>query len=214
MKRILAMLLAAVLGGCTANGLDFNLPLDIAGNGKPETRALTGSIGSAKAPLLRQLRSIQVQNLLDGETHRLRISKTSGGIRVREPGGCVWTRSHDWFAPSDSFARCGSSKNWHTAQARVERDGSLFPLRIGNTATYERRAVSWNGNRSTRRTTCVVEDTVEVLRPGKRPIPTFVVACNDGRVTRTTWYAPRQGPIAYREVGRHRHIRDAWLRLD
>lgn len=214
MKPILAMSLAVVLGGCAASTIYLDLPLDFWGKGRPETRQLTADIAPVKSPMLRRLRSMQVKNLLDGEPHRLRISRVGNGIRVRETDGCVWTRSHDWFAPSDSFARCGTSKNWHTAEARVRREGSLFPLRVGNTATYEREAVSWNGKRSTRRTRCVVKDTVEVLRPGQGATPAYVVACDDGRVQRTTWYAPRKGPVAYHEIDGENRVRDAWVRID
>lgn len=213
MKVTLALSLAAALGGCAASSLDFDLPMDFGGKGHPDTRQLSTDLAPVKAPILTRLRSMRIQNLLDGETQRLRISPTGQGIRVREPGGCVWTRSHDWFAPSDSFARCGTSKNWHTAQARVRRIGSLFPLQVGNSVTYERKAVSWNGKRSTRRTSCEVEEAVEVLRPRQGAIPAFVVACDDGRVQRTTWYAPGEGPIAYREIDRDRRVRSAWLRI-
>ncbi|MEM7745689.1 MAG: hypothetical protein AAF409_18470 [Pseudomonadota bacterium] len=214
MKPILAMSLAVVLGGCAASTVDLDLPFGFFGKGRPETQPLTADIAPVESPVLRRLRSMQVQSLLDGEPDRLRISRAGNGIRVREPDGCVWTRSHDWFAPSDSFARCGTSKNWHTAKARVRREGSLFPLRVGNTATYERRAVSWNGKRSTRRSCCVVEDSVEVLRPGQAATPAYVVVCDDGRVRRTTWYSPRIGPVAYHEIDDENRVRDAWVRID
>ena len=214
MKSIIALSLGVVLSGCAAGTIDLDLPLDFWGKGRPETRQLTADIAPAKSPMLRRLRSMQVKNLLDGQIHRLRISRAGNGIRVNEPDGCIWTRSQDWFAPSDSFARCGTSKDWHTAKARVRGEGSLFPLRVGNTVTYERRAVSWNGKRSIRRSRCVVDDTVEVLRPGKGATPAYVVVCNDGRVRRTTWYAPRKGPVAYHEIDRDNRVRDAWVRID
>lgn len=214
MKPILEMSLAVVLGSRAASTINLDLPLDFWGKGRPQTRPLLADIAPVKSPMLRRLRSMQVQSLLDGQPHRLRISRAGNGIRLREPDGCVWTRSHDWFAPSDSFARCGTSKNWHTANARVRREGSLFPLRVGNTATHERRADSWNGKRSARRSRCVVENTVEVLRLGQRATPAFVVVCNDGRFWRTTWYAPRKGPVAYHEIDRDNRVRDAWVRID
>lgn len=214
MKFSAALSFAIFLGGCSLTSLDFELPLDFTGKGRPDTRSLTSALGPVNKPMLRQLRSMNVRDLLSGETRQMRISRAGNGIRVREPDGCVWTRSHDWFAPSDSFAHCGTSQDWHTAQARVLREGSLFPLQVGKSAAYERQAVSWNGKRSTRRTICEVEDAIEVLRPGQNATPALVVGCDDGRVLRTTWYAPGEGPIAYREVSRGRGVRDAWLRID
>ncbi|MEM7060148.1 MAG: hypothetical protein AAF557_21410 [Pseudomonadota bacterium] len=213
MKPIFTLSLAAVLSGCVAGTIDLDLPFDFLVKGRPETRQLTADIAQVKSPMLRRLRSMQVKNLLDGATHRLRISRAGNGIRVREPDGCVWTKSHDWFAPSDSYARCGTSEDWHTAKAHVRREGSLFPLQVGKTVTYERRAVSWNGKRSTRRTRCVVEDTVEVLRSGQGATPAYVVVCKDGRVRRTTWFAPRKGPVAYHEIDRNHRVRNAWVRI-
>lgn len=213
MKRLFALLFGLSLGACGLADVprDADRPSNI--EGWPPTRSLEGPIQSVTRPTLTRMSTMQVKNLRTGQTDELRVTRFGNGVRVQETDGCTWTRAIDWFAPSDSFAGCGTSKNWHTAQAQVEREGSLFPLRVGNRAVYQRDAVSWNGRTSSRRTECEVIDTAEVLRPGGAT-PAYVVRCDDGRVTRTTWYAPVEGPIAYHEERQGRGVRDAWIRIN
>ncbi|MEL6476120.1 MAG: hypothetical protein AAFR17_02230 [Pseudomonadota bacterium] len=214
MKAFVAASVICVLGACSAADFASQRQQLFGPEGWPETRRLDRPIAPVTRPMLRRLSSMKVENLLTGEQERIKVSRFGQGVRVREADGCIWTRAGDWFAPSDSFAACGTSKNWHTAQARISRSGSLFPMRIGKRAVYERDAVSWNGRTSSRQTACEVTDTAEVLRPGGRATPAFVVTCDDGRVARTTWYAPSKGPIAYHEERAGKGVRDAWIRLD
>ena len=104
------------------------------------------------------LTTMQVRDLLSGRTGTIHVSRYGNGIRAHEPGGCVWTRDKDWFSPSDSFANCSSSKDWKTARATVRRLDSIYPLTVGSTGAYSRRAVSATGKVSTRETRCEVID--------------------------------------------------------
>lgn len=182
-------------------------------SGRPETRALTGTIEPIQEPMLSRLASIRVKNLTNGAVQELDIRRFGNGIRVHEISGCVWTKAIDWFAPSDSFANCSTSKNWQSATAQVQRTRSIFPMKVGARGTYERRAVSITNKVSNRRTKCRVRDAVEVVLPSGQAVPAYVVRCDDGRVRRTTWFAPGIGPVAYREVHKKRGLRDAWVRM-
>jgi len=213
MRRYLAFPVVLSLSACGATGSSFGLDRLLGTEGWPATRSLNGPIQPVAKPTLERMKTMRVRNLLTGETGKLRIVRFGNGVRVREPDGCTWTRALDWFAPSDSFAGCGTSKSWHTAQATVAQTGSLFPLQVGNRAFYQRDAVSWNGRTSSRLTTCEVTGTAEVLRP-RGATAAYEVTCDDGRVTRTTWYAPVEGPIAYHERLKGKGVRDAWLRID
>ncbi|MEO1331563.1 MAG: hypothetical protein AAFW46_18080, partial [Pseudomonadota bacterium] len=116
--------------------------------------------------------------------------------------------------PSDSWAGCGSSKTWHTAQATVRVIDPLYPLQVGATGVYERSATSSiTGATSVRRSTCRVTDAVAVERAAAAPTPAYVVVCDDGRIERTTWFAPGVGPVAYREARKRRGLRKAWVRV-
>lgn len=182
-------------------------------SGRVDTRSLSGALEPIVAPLLPQLGPIQVRNLAAGTTETLEIRRFGNGVRVTEPSGCTWTKGIDWFAPSDSFANCSTSKNWRTATAEVRQLQSIFPMQVGARGAYHRRAVSSTGKFSERRTDCQVMDAVDVVLPSAQVVPAYVVACYDGRVRRTTWFAPDIGPVAYREVHDKRGLRDAWVRV-
>lgn len=220
MKRLLVPFLALPLAACSVGKEleSFKVPTIelpsisalFAGPG-PETRPLKGSIAQVGRPSARQIPSMTVTSLVDGTRASYSVRRYGNGVRVTEGNGCIWTRAGDWFSPSDSWANCGTSKNWHTGQARVRELDSLYPLRVGSVGRYERRAVSHTGRSYTRETRCEVTDAVEVLRSG-RATPAFVVKCDDSRRVRTTWYAPDEGPVAYREVHRRNGVEEAWVR--
>ncbi|NIA72421.1 hypothetical protein HBA54_27920 [Pelagibius litoralis] len=218
MKRFLPVMLALPLAACSAGG-DFQLPSisslsSVFAPASPSTQDLSGSIKPVARSAADDLSSMTVTSLMDGSRKTYTVRPYGNGIRVRESNGCVWTRSDDWFSPSDSWANCGDSKNWHTARAKVRELDSLYPLKVGSVGRYERRAVSSSGRSYTRETRCEVTNAVDVLRPGQAATPAYVVVCKDTRRTRTTWFAPGEGPIAYREVHRRNGVEVAWLRAD
>ncbi|MEM9783379.1 MAG: hypothetical protein AAF899_13005 [Pseudomonadota bacterium] len=209
--------LACLLSGCALIPSQNTREAGLASTAlpAPETRALDSR--SAKALRIARpvvLRSMTISDLIDTGDEALRVRRFGNGYRVREANGCVWTRIPDWFAPSDSWAACGDSANWHTASARVEVLDPLFPLEIGATGRYRRAATSFTGKTSTRTTDCTVTGAVTLTTPGGRTTPALVATCSDGRIVRTTWYAPDLGPVAYREVHDRRGPRQAWVRLD
>lgn len=214
MKFLRSVLLTLPIAAC---GMADHDPLklgSLTGGPAPETRSLEMSIQPVNSPSRAEFSSMTVKSLLDGETSSYTVSRYGNGVRVREGSGCVWTRARDWFSPSDSWANCGTSKSWHTAQASVRILDPLYPLEVGSTGSYERRAVSLTGDVSVRETRCEVISAVEVLRPGRTATPAYVVECDDGRRTRTTWYAPGEGPVAFREEHRSRGVEEAWVRAD
>lgn len=214
--RVASFLAGALLAsGCSVAGLDVEMPAGFPGAApSPTVRALEGSISEAARPVLPGPGRVTVRGLDGTGTRAFSVARYGNGMRVKEADGCTWTRDRDWFSPSDSWAACGSSDDWHTASARVRVLDPLFPLRKGATGAYERRAVSHSGKVSTRTTRCEVTDAVALVRPGGARTPAFVVVCTDGRVERTTWYAPGEGPLAYREVHERDGVRDAWVVAD
>lgn len=201
-------------GGTTDRGA--RLRADPAAHAAPQTRPWSGPLRPAERPSAADWRDWQVQDLLTGDRRRFRVDRLgSDEVRVADADGCVWTQSADWFAPSDSWARCGPTSDWHTAQARVRAKPGLWPLQTGARGSYRRRAVSsLTGEKSTRTTRCEVTGAEAVLRPGRPDTPAWVVVCDDKRRRSTTWFAPGEGPIAHTQVHERRGVEDAWVRLE
>ncbi len=216
MKYLFGPLLALPLAACSL-GEDLNLASlpglsALSGSAGPETRPLTASIPPVTRAAAAELNSMTVTDLRDGSSKNYSVKSYGNGVRVREGDGCVWTRAGDWFSPSDSWANCGTSKNWHSGQAQVRELDPLYPLTLGSVGRYQRKAVSHSGRSYSRETRCRVTDAVEILREGHAATPAYVVECDDSRRVRTTWYAPGEGPVAYREVHRRNGLEEAWVR--
>jgi hypothetical protein len=214
MKCLSSLLFALLLAACSAGGIQVPDLAALFEPPPPDTRALSGPIRTVTRPAAALPREMEVTSLVDGTRKTFMTQPYGNGVRVRESNGCVWTRADDWFSPSDSWANCGLSSNWHTAQARVRELNSLYPLKVGSVGRYERSAVSHTGRSYTRETRCEVTDAVEVVRRGRATTPVFVVECDDTSRRRTTWYAPGEGPIAYREVHRRNGVEEAWVRTN
>lgn len=214
MKRLLVLALALPITACSAGGFQFPSIGNVFSPARPDTQALTAPIPQIAQAPIRNLDSMTVTNLIDGSTMSFSVSSYGNGVRVRESDGCTWTRSNDWFSPSDSWSQCGDSSNWHTGEATVSQTASLFPMQVGSVGRYQRQARSHTGRTYTRETECEVTDAVEVLRPGRAATPAYVVECDDSRRVRTTWFAPGEGPIAYRESHRSNGLEEAWVRTN
>ncbi len=217
MKRLWLPLLLLPLAACSADG--FSMPslslsslTSMFDGPRPQTRPLAAPLPPAGRPKAGELRSMTVASLTDDSTKTYTVRPYGNGVRVKESTGCTWTRAHDWFSPSDSFADCGTSSEWRTAQAEVRELAPLYPLQVGRVGRYQRRSVSRDGEVSVRDSRCEVTGAVQVIRPNAAPTPAFVVDCDDGRLRRTTWYAPGAGPLAYREIHKRKGVRQAWVR--
>ncbi len=210
-----AIAVVAGLGACAGGeGGEGGRAADAERVGFPPTRPVAAALPAIGAPDAGELRSMTVRSLLDGSTAHIALQPEGERIRIDDGRGCVATRSRDWFSPSESYTGCGSSAGWSTATGEVRVIDSLYPLELGRTGRYLRRLVSSAGEVSTRETDCAVIDKAAVVRPGRPETATWVVRCDDGRVVRTTWYAPGTGPVAYREEHKTRGVREAWLRAD
>ncbi len=210
--------LLVVLTGCAggSNPFDaaFNDVVSLFGGNRPDTAAVSSTLPAVNQPSASELSGFAATSLIDGTTERFAIERVGGGIRTRQDNGCTWTRSADWFAPSDSWTRCGDSTNWHTATAQVRVIDSLYPLTVGSTGVYQRQAVSHTGRTQDRRTTCRVTGAEDVIRPGLPNTSAYVVECDDTRRVRTTWYAPGKGPIAFTQVSNSEGLEESWIRTN
>ena len=213
---LMALAAVAPLMACgSLNTLGADNSVEGRGPGWPETQIYSAALPPVERPTLAEFASMDVRTLPRGEALRLDVTPFGAGVRVRESGGCIWTRALDWFSPSDSWAFCGASKNWSTAQARVTEVQSLYPLQVGSVGVYQRQATSTaSGDISERETRCEAKASEAVRRPSGALTPAYRVECFDGRISRISWFAPGEGAIAYREAHYKRGLREAWVRVD
>lgn len=212
--RLLAPLALLALGACAQTETVRLAAIELfKDRSVPETKPLAVPLNPTARPAAPLSTSFTARDLRTGETLRFDVARTGGGVRVRQSDGCVWTRSGDWFAPSDSWADCGDSANWNTGRADVRQAASIWPLRPGAEGRWTRRATSHTGRIYTRDTVCRVTGVEAVIREHRAPTPAHVVVCKDDRRTRTTWFAPGEGPIAFRSAHARNGVEEAWTRL-
>ena len=177
----------------------------------PETRPIGSEMAPARKPARPLAQTVTARDPRSGERVRLEPrSLGRGAVEIRQNDGCTW-RTGDWFAPSTAWRNCGDSRQWHTGQSAVSGGAGLWPLRVGAETRFSRRATSHTGRTYERETRCRVTDAVEVLRAGRTPTPAFVVDCTDGKRVRTTWWAPDEGPIAFRKIHDEAGIEELWV---
>ncbi len=113
--------------------------------------------------------------------------------------GCEWTRTTRGFAPATVWSTCPSTGK---STVKVLSD-SLWPLKVGNTITYQVNGNSsligraWSSKRS-----CEVVGAVKI-KTVAGIYDTFKVICKERWGTRTWWLAPSVGTaVAYQQKTR------------
>ena len=214
-----ALLAATTLGACASVGDALNdagmfIESSFAGSG-PVERNLSGSLEAAQRPSAGSWSNMAIEDQQTGDIETLAVAASSSqSLSFLQADGCAYTRANDWFSPSERWTNCGTSTNWRDARASVTVSGNLWPLQVGRTAEYTRRAVSARtGEESTRTTRCEVVDAVQVLRHTGELTPTFKVECGDGRRERTTWWSPEEGPVFYMQRHDRRGLEVAWEQI-
>ena len=94
------------------------------------------------------------------------------------------------FAPSLNWNKCGTDKNWHTGTAKIEnKEGELWPLQVGNKASYHILYEGHTGHSNKKVRKCEVESTANISVIDKN-YDTYKIVCTDKRNIRTFYYAP------------------------
>ncbi|WP_119167529.1 hypothetical protein [Algihabitans albus] len=211
--KYLSVGVVVLLTGCVSDGTQIlNSIGSVFETNRPQTAQVSSELPIVQGP--ESFGDFQTTSLIDGRNRSYDVQSYGNGVRVRQDDGCVWTRNNDWFSPSDSWANCGTSKNWNAGQAQVRQLDSLYPLRVGSEGRYRREATSHTGRSRTRETVCKVTGAVDVIRPGLPDTPAYVVKCDDSKRVRTTWYAPGEGPVAFTQVSDSRGLEESWIRKD
>jgi hypothetical protein len=209
----LAALALAALAGCAQIADAGRAALSLApGRAMPETAALTAPLVPAKRPAAPLARSFAARDLITGRDLAFDVRRSGDRVTVRQSDGCVWSRQADWFAPSSSWENCDLGQ-WATGRAEIRRTALIWPLREGAQGGFTRKATSSTGRSYARDTACRVTGAEAVVRESGKRTPTWVVQCRDGKRTRTTWWSPEEGPVAFRKAHADNGVEEAWVRL-
>ena len=107
--------------------------------------------------------------------------------------GCEYTFHHAGFGPGPTFKNCNGS----SGTQEVSRTGSIFPLTVGASESWDvsgknTKGDTWNTTRS-----CEVEGTARVTVPAGT-FDTYHVVCNDSWRVRERWVSPEIGSSVIR----------------
>ena len=111
---------------------------------------------------------------------------TDKGSVWQASDGCKYTSyNSNPFAPAITFESCDGNTGTQTVQSK---SGALFPLQVGNTASWKLTGQDQQYHWTTTRR-CEVSDTVNLTVPAGS-YDAFKVVCRDDWNTRTYYYAP------------------------
>jgi len=157
----------------------------------------------ADEPAARTVGSIW-KGLKDGQPYTATlVSETDSTESYEDSAGCTWTRHKGWFiAPATEWANCEGN----TGSATVDLNGSIFPLTVGKSWSYDVDGGDWQTARD-----CEVEDAVRV-KTGLGEHDTFKWVCTDKWNTRTRYYSPALQTNVHTE--RHRRHKAQFIRYE
>jgi hypothetical protein len=212
-RATLAALALASLGACAqvADAGRAALAM-VPGQAAPRTVALSTPPEPAGKPAAPLAGGFTARDLITGGTLAFDVLRQGDRVAVRQSDGCAWTRADDWFAPSSAWENCDGGQ-WATGRAEVRRTASIWPLREGAEGGFTRTATAASGRSYQRDTSCRVAGAEAVVREDGARTPAWVVRCRDGKRTRTTWWAPGEGPVAFRKTHDQNGVEEAWMRL-
>jgi hypothetical protein len=181
--------LALLLGACS------NVPKD---------QPALAELAPAERPTYAAGTVYHQYDLLEGKETSWRVEAAEGEIvRGVDGEGCRFA-SADPILPAVSWENCGDDPNWRSGtRTYTSSQGSLWPLRVGNKASY---VMSWTGNggeTDTGTLDCEVDGTARVAtRAGE--FDAFRVVClqrwEGMSRTRITYWVPGFGPAKFTDT--------------
>lgn len=132
--------------------------------------------------------------------------------KVTRSNGCVTTNStEDRYGPNLSWKNCNNRRKWHSGKlASVDREGSLWPFKVGNKVKYTYTRINANGRHFYgAKMSCEVVGTerVEVIA-GK--FDTYRIDCAYPKATRSYWFAPSVNRTVKFEQNHRKRGRTEW----
>lgn len=130
------------------------------------------------------------------------LDVTDGVVSGENSEGCKWTNSTDWFAPVLSWESCTPNPDWlRGVNTITEQDGQMWPLAVGNHATYKynsRSLITGEGNTTVQ--TCEIPETVRIVAAVGEVDAYKIVCTDDDEWSRrvVTWYwTSEMGEVKY-----------------
>ena len=112
--------------------------------------------------------------------------------KISRSNGCVTTNStEDRYGPNLSWKNCNDSRKWHSGKVTdFDREGSLWPFKVGNKVKYSYTRQDANGGyHYGTNMSCKVAATETVTVPAGE-FGTYRIDCKYPWQTQSFWYAP------------------------
>ena len=113
-------------------------------------------------------------------------------LKITRSNGCVTTHiTEDRYAPNLSWKKCNKSRKWHSGEVtKFEREGSLWPFKVGNKVKYNYTRANADGQRfHGTKMSCEVAATETVNVPAGE-YGTYRIDCKYPWMKQSFWYAP------------------------
>lgn len=121
--------------------------------------------------------------------------------------GCIVTLNREIYGPASRLSNCSGTSYTQT----MTQQGNLFPLRVGNRASWSVLRTSQSGDVDQYDDTCEVIDTANVTVPAGT-YDTFVIRCENQTRQREYYFAPEIGSaVIYRRTSQSSGIRTELL---
>jgi len=176
-KNLSRCLLGGVLSLCISSAA---FAVEVPAVSGPAFKIQAGEVWKSKR--LRNGEEIIVEaTRLDDKTQKLSRSN-----------GCVTTNStEDRYGPNLSWENCSDSRKWHSGKVTdFDREGSLWPFKVGNKVKYSyTREDAKGGYHYGTKMSCEVAATETVKVPAGE-FGTYRVDCKYPSATQSSWYAP------------------------
>ena len=125
--------------------------------------------------------------LRNGKEHSTVLVSREGDVATFEAsGGCRYTRTDNVFSPATKFTNCRGNTG---SQTITGVEGSIWPLKIGNTQSWSLTGRNTAGNTWSTTRRCEVESAERITVPAGE-FDAYKVVCKDSWRTRTWYYAP------------------------
>lgn len=112
----------------------------------------------------------------DGSELVVEILSVEGDLVLsKSSSGCTWKRDFTGYRPNPEWNNCGGSSGTQTSR---RTSGSIFPLAVGKTETWDYSGTNSNGDAWESTRDCKVEGEVSVTVPAGT-FDTYHVRCED-----------------------------------
>lgn len=153
----------------------------------------------AKPTLVVNQRTIEVDSVKGEEVYyditEINDDGTHSGVNSK---GCSWHVLSEFVAPALSWNGCSEDDEWKSGENKdMQVTGKLWPLEVGNKASYtyqQHNAYGENKGKRTRK--CKVESVVNIVVQGES-LDTYKVVCKRSQPgwwqTNVSYFSPRKG---------------------